>query len=88
MAAYVETWAREVRAQTPQEAANFKRMAERANVSEDEIEAFKRRFFAVEPPPLAEVFGSDDAAKIVVRMTLTDVAEREKKERERGQARN
>ena len=90
LAAYVEMWARTVRAMTPQEAAGFKDMAERMNVSDDEMEDFKHVFFGEvgEPPrPLAEVFGSDDAAKIFARLMLTEKAEKEEAERERGQAR-
>ena len=82
--AYLETMARFIRGQTPGEAAHFKRMAERANVSDEEMEAFNSfvsGFFGGEPPPLAEVFGSDDAAKFSARIYLI-----EKAEHERGQA--
>ena len=57
-------------------------MAERANVSDEEMVVFKRKFFeGVEPPlPLAEMFGSEDWAKIAARLFLTSAAEVERRQ--------
>ena len=82
LGAFLAAHAQAIRTQTPQQAAQYKLMAERVNVSDEEMEVFKRTFFAGQPPTvLADVFGSVDAAKIVARMILTAMTARE-----RGQA--
>ena len=77
---YVEAMARFTCVEGPQEAANWKQLAQGINVSDDEMDAFKRKFYeGGEPPvPLAEMFGSDDAAKVVARMVLMATAEVER----------